>query len=251
MKTFRYIVAFMVTAALVSFQVANADAEQDMAQAKKIISAKLLKINPKFQIESIATTRLADFYTVQIVSGPKLYMEKSGNHFFDGTLFDISSGNLVNVTEQEAAVDRLSLLKEFNPKEMIIFSPKAPVKTKVSINVFTDVDCFYCQKLHKEVPELNAMGIEVRYLAFPRAGLGSPSYNKIVSAWCADDPNTSLTKLKNREEIPAKTCDNPVAKQYDLGQRMGVSGTPAIVLNDGTLIPGYRPAAKLAEPLGL
>ena len=247
MTLFRYTFALMMAVSILVFPIANADALKD----QKLIEQKLLKVNKNLTVESLKPSDIEGFYTVRLSSGDKLYVDKTGNYFFSGSLFAIQNDKIVNLTDKEEAMERVALVKEFNPAEMIVFSPKPPVKTKVSINVFTDVDCFYCQKLHKEVPELNAMGIEVRYLAFPRAGVGSGSYKKIVSAWCAEDPHTSITKLKNKQDIPQKTCDNPVAKQYELGQRMGVSGTPAIILEDGSLIPGYRPAAKLAESLGI
>ena len=101
------------------------------------------------------------------------------------------------------------------------------------------------------MPKLNEMGIEVRYLAYPRAGVGSQSYQKIVSAWCSADRNTAITRLKARQTIPTLTCPNPVASQLDLGREVGVTGTPAIVLEDGRLLPGYMPAEQLAEALGI
>ncbi|MNR46183.1 Thiol:disulfide interchange protein DsbC precursor [compost metagenome] len=113
--------------------------------------------------------------------------------------------------------------------------------------MFTDTDCGYCQKLHSEVPELNRLGVEVRYVAFPRQGLQSPAYKELVSVWCAKDRQGAMNLAKTRQEVPAAECDNPVAKQYALGQMIGVSGTPAIVLANGKLIPGYQPAAQLAK----
>jgi thiol:disulfide interchange protein DsbC len=132
---------------------------------------------------------------------------------------------------------------------MLKFKPKG--ETRAVVSVFTDVDCGYCRKLHLEMADMNALGIEVRYLAFPRAGVGSPTYDKIVSAWCADDRNQALTDLKLGKDIPNRACPNPVAKQYELGHDIGVTGTPAIVLEDGRLLPGYMPAAELAGLLGL
>jgi thiol:disulfide interchange protein DsbC len=120
------------------------------------------------------------------------------------------------------------------------------------VSVFTDVDCFYCQKLHQEVPELNRRGVEVRYLAYPRAGVGSDSYRKIASAWCASDKLTAMTRLKNRETIPDNVCPgNPVADQFLLGQKVGVTGTPALVLESGQLLPGFMPADALVQRLGI
>jgi thiol:disulfide interchange protein DsbC len=118
--------------------------------------------------------------------------------------------------------------------------------------VFTDVSCFYCQKLHKEVPELNRRGVEVRYLAYPRQGIGSPGFRQLASAWCADDRQTTLTRLKNREELPENVCPgNPIAEQFELGQQLGVRGTPAIVTSAGEMLPGYRSADDLIGLLGV
>jgi thiol:disulfide interchange protein DsbC len=133
---------------------------------------------------------------------------------------------------------------------MIIFSPQG--EPRAHITVFTDVSCFYCQKLHKEVPELNKRGVEVRYLAYPRSGLDSPGYRQLVTAWCATDRQDTLTRLKGKESVPENVCaDNPVAAQYELGQQLGVRGTPAMVTEDGTLIPGYQSADDLMVTLGL
>jgi thiol:disulfide interchange protein DsbC len=140
------------------------------------------------------------------------------------------------------------LLEALDESEMVVFAPENPQKT---VTVFTDFDCTYCRKLHQEVPVLNELGIAVRYLAYPRAGVGSASYDKMVSAWCADDPNTALTDAKMGKAIPQKTCANPVAKQYRLGDDFGVTGTPALILEDGQLLPGYMPASALAARLGI
>jgi thiol:disulfide interchange protein DsbC len=134
--------------------------------------------------------------------------------------------------------------------DMVVFTPEG--ETLDYVSVFTDVTCFYCQKLHREVDQLNAKGIEVRYLAFPRGGIDSDGAKKLATAWCAEDQQTTLTELKAGVEVPLNECaDNPIAAQYQLGKDLGVSGTPAIVTSTGLLIPGYRPAADLAALLGL
>jgi thiol:disulfide interchange protein DsbC len=127
---------------------------------------------------------------------------------------------------------------------MVVFAPKAP---KTHITVFTDTDCGYCQKLHSEVPELNRLGVEVRYVAFPRQGLNSPAAKELVSVWCAKDQQDAMNRAKTRQSVADASCDNPVAKQYQLGQMIGVNGTPAIVLANGKMIPGYQPAPQLAK----
>ena len=142
------------------------------------------------------------------------------------------------------------LLDALNPEDMIVFSPEKEKKREITI--FTDTDCGYCRKLHKEVSRLNSMGIEVRYLAFPRGGVSFNAYSDLSSAWCSNNKRDALNKLKDRASIPKMTCENnPVAAQYKLGNAMGVTATPAAVLPDGQLIMGYRPASEWKKVLGL
>lgn len=217
---------------------------------KSMITAKLQAVRPNLPVNDVVETGVPGVLRVEITGSGSIYAIQNGDYFFAGDMFKVEPTGFVNVTEQEKAKVRGPLMAAVKPEDTIAFKPPGDVKAVIS--VFTDVDCGYCQKLHREVPELNAMGIEVRYLAFPRAGIPSPSYDKIASAWCAENPQEALTKVKNREKIDINVCDgNPVADQYMLGQKIGVNGTPAIVLDNGDLIPGYMPAANLASRLGI
>ncbi len=215
--------------------------------AEKLV-AKLKALRPDIPIENVAASPIPGIYALELSGGSVFYGTKDGRYLFAGDLYELGEDDLVNLAELGRAEKRRELMKAVALKDMVIFRPTGA--TRAAVNVFTDVDCGYCQKLHQEVPQLNEMGVEVRYLAYPRAGIGSASYNKIVSAWCAADPNTALTRLKARQSIPDATCPNPVADQYELGREIGISGTPAIVLEDGTLLPGYMPAERLAEAAG-
>jgi thiol:disulfide interchange protein DsbC len=210
---------------------------------------RLKALRPDIPIENVSSTPVPGIIALELAGGTVFYGTADGRYLFAGDMYELGEDELINLAESGRAEKREKLMAQVDTDDMVIFSPKGPVKA--AINVFSDVDCGYCQKLHQEVPALNDMGIEVRYLAYPRAGIGSQSYDKIVSAWCAADPNAALTKLKARETIPSATCPNAVADQYELGREMGVAGTPAIVLQDGTLLPGYMPADKLAEAVGV
>ncbi|RZA07365.1 MAG: protein-disulfide isomerase, partial [Proteobacteria bacterium] len=120
-------------------------------------------------------------------------------------------------------------------------------ETKSHITVFTDTTCPYCHKLHAEVPELNRMGVEVRYVAFPRQGLKSAGDEQLQAVWCSKDRKAAMDKMVSGDTIKAPSCANPVARQFELGQSIGVTGTPAIVLENGQVIPGYQPAANVAK----
>lgn len=212
--------------------------------ADKAIRASLESIQPGMPIEAIAESPMPGVYQVQLKGGRQLYASADGQFIIQGYLFQFKDGQALNLTEQAQNQSVAATINAVSRKDMVVFAPKQP---KTHITVFTDTDCGYCQKLHSEVPELNRLGVEVRYMAFPRQGLGSPVANTLASVWCAKDPQDAMNKAKSRQDVPAVSCDNPIAEQYQLGQLIGVQGTPAIVLADGQIIPGYQPASQLAE----
>ncbi|WP_428820849.1 DsbC family protein [Microbulbifer sp. MCCC 1A16149] len=240
--------ALVATASLLLGQAAVADV--DAATAKQI-KAKLAAGNPQANFGDVRESPVPGLYEVDVNGGNVLFVSKDGGHFIAGDLFEVGPQKVVNLSEQRRGRHRAEVMGEQDLKDMIVFSPKG--ETKAHIYVFTDVDCGYCRKLHDDVPKLNRMGIEVRYLAFPRAGLNSVGYRKIATAWCADDPNQTLTDLKNRKNVPLDVCkNNPVAAQYKMGNEViDVRGTPTIVMEDGTVVPGYLPPDTLAKALGI
>lgn len=201
---------------------------------------------PNIVIDEITDTVVPGLY--QATAGAMVfYTNADGRYLVYGELLDISrKKENWSLTEETRKAVRRSLLQQVPISAQIIYKPKT---TKAIVTVFTDVDCSYCRKLHAEVDELIQLGIEVRYMAFPRSGIGTASYDKAVSIWCAADRNTALTKVKQGEKIvTAKDCKtNLVAEQFKLGIKLGVSGTPALIFADGTLLPGYLPAKKLAK----
>jgi thiol:disulfide interchange protein DsbC len=170
------------------------------------------------------------------------YITADGKFFLDGNLYDMHSRE--NLTEQLRTHARLAMINTVPESQMLIFSPPNP---KYTITVFTDVDCQYCRKLHSEIGELNRLGIRVRYMFFPRTGPNTESWIKAEVVWCSPDRNEAFTRAKLGANLDLrKACPiNPVARQYQLGQDMGVHGTPAIVTDQGDLIAGYLPPAQL------
>lgn len=215
------------------------------ADPDQAIRATLTKLQPDMPIEAIAESPMTGLYQVHLKGGRLLYASADGQFLMQGNLYQIKGEDAVNLTRQAESKGVAREIESIPLKEMVVFAPKTPAKAHIT--VFTDTDCGYCQKLHSEVPELNRRGIEVRYVAFPRQGVGSHGYNTLVSVWCAKDRQAAMDKAKAREDLPAASCDNPVAKQYEVGQLVGVTGTPTVVLGNGEVIPGYQPAPQLAE----
>ena len=211
--------------------------------------ARLKALQPNLPVETVEQTAFDGMLAIELEDGSVLYGTADGRFLFTGDMYSVAGDGFVNLTDSIRAERRRGLLAGVGEGDMIVFSPED--ERKAYVNVFTDVDCGYCRKLHQEMADINALGIEVRYLAFPRAGMDSDSYHKIVSAWCSKDPHRAITELKLGKSIPERSCPNPVGAQMGLGNRIGVSGTPALVTEDGRLIPGYLPAEDLAQALGL
>jgi thiol:disulfide interchange protein DsbC len=211
--------------------------------ATDALRARLSALVPGLQPDSIKPSPVEGIYEVRY-GAQVLYLSADGRYMFRGSLFDLEQRQ--DLTEAASNQARMEILEKLDEQQMIVFSPKRP---KHTVTVFTDIDCPYCRKLHAEIDQYLQEGIEVRYLAFPRAGVGSPSFEKAVDVWCADDPNAALTHAKRGEPVSDKTCDNPIKEQMELGQMLGVSGTPAIVLENGEMIPGYQSAKALSAML--
>ena len=210
---------------------------------KKEFQKSLSRLSSDFEISDVKETPIKGIYQVTI--GPDvIYMSRDGNYVLKGEILDI--GNRRNLTEDFHAQKRINLLNTIADSEYIEFSS---TKNKNHIYVFTDVDCGYCRKLHRDVPELNSMGIAVRYLAYPRAGVDSIIGEEMRNVWCAENRQKALTTSKNRQPIEVKICDAPIARHHALGRELGVTGTPAIFLENGRKLPGYIPPDELYEQI--
>lgn len=188
----------------------------------------------------IQPSPLAGFKTVLSESGV-LYVTDDGKHFIQGPLYDVSGGQPVNVTNKllQGKVDALA-------KEMIVY--KAPKEQHV-ITVFTDITCGYCRKLHEQMPDYNALGITVRYLAFPREGVNGQVAKEMKSIWCSADPRKAFSAAMKGEKVAPADCKIDIAQQYKLGVLFGIQGTPAMLLENGMMVPGYQGPEDLKKLL--
>jgi thiol:disulfide interchange protein DsbC len=192
----------------------------------------------------IKASAIPNIYEVSVGS-EVIYMTADGRYMIIGDVRDAKTGE--NITEKKRSEMRLVSIKSIKEQDTIAFKPK---ETKHIVHVFTDVDCPYCAKFHQEVPKLNEAGVEIRYLAFPRSPEGSEDFNKMISVWCSKDKQQALTDAKAGKEIEKATCDNnPVKQELETGRSVGVSGTPALILPNGELLPGYLPADRLVAYL--
>jgi thiol:disulfide interchange protein DsbC len=207
------------------------------------VEDRIRELAPNAESIAISETPIEGILMVQ-VGGDIVYATADGQYLIQGRVVNMDTRE--DLTEVAKSGIRKDLLAGMDTSKQITFSPETP---DYDLTVFTDIDCGYCRKLHAQVEEYNENGIAIHYMAFPRAGIGSASYDKAVSVWCAADQQSALTMAKQGADPTPEQCENPIAEQYQLGMALGVTGTPAILTNDGTLIPGYVPPEQLRERL--
>lgn len=211
----------------------------DQAAIQQIMS-KL----PGLSADEISEGPVEGLYEV-IMGSQVAYVTADGRYLIRGEIIDVETS--VNLTERRLNTARTKMLASLSDEDMIIFEPE---NVEHTITVFTDIDCGYCRKLHREMEDLHSEGIRVQYLFFPRSGPDTPSWQKADAVWCADDRNEALTNAKAGAPLPPASCaDTPIASQYKLGKDVGLRGTPTIVTETGELIPGYLPAKQLVARL--
>lgn len=222
-----------------------------LAGPEDVIRAKLKVAMPEAQIISVRATP-AGLYQVNAKGYEPVFATADGRYLFQGELLEIQGSRIVNVEDAGLTDQRKEALARLSPGDTVNF-PAVGGKPKAVVHIFTDVDCGYCRKLHAEIAQINKLGIEVRYLAFPRAGENTPTSRKLDNVWCAKDRQSAMTLSKQGKAVPEapKLCKSPVARQYELGVELGVRGTPAIFAPDGTQVGGYLPPASLAKALGI
>ena len=235
----------LFTLSLLFLACGSVQAEAPSSEIQLMIQQKLNTFAPGLTVDAIEEAAVDGFYEVSI-GARVVYFSNDGKFMFLGELLD--TDNQENLTEKRRAKLVTKKLEKYGEDQMIVIGPRDP---KNYITVFTDVDCPYCAKFHRDVPELNEAGVQVRYLLFPRTGIGGRSYKRAVGVWCAEDRIESVGIAKAGGEVPFKDCENPVQGHFELGQEIGIRGTPAIILDDGRMIGGYVPPDRLFSQLGI
>ena len=240
-------IAFSVAAALglaAVVAVAQPKPGAPVAQGDAVLKAAILKAVPGSTIDSIKPSPIPGYREVAI-GGKVIYARADGKYIIQGSLIELASRD--NLTAASEGALRRGILDAVPRERRIIFSPAKP---KYRLTVFTDIDCGYCRKMHAQIADYNKAGISVEYLFFPRSGPNTESFTKAINVWCAPDRRKALTDAKNDRPVAKKTCSNPIKEDFELGQRIGVDGTPAIYAADGTQLGGYLSPADMLAKLG-
>jgi thiol:disulfide interchange protein DsbC len=234
------LLAAMVVSAVGASAVVAADDAAELEKVRQTVGGMFDMIEP----EHVKSSPIDGWYTIQkgsIIA----YISADGRYLLQGDLIDLNNqSNLSDLARNDA---RRNLMASVADEETIMFSPS---EVKYTVSVFTDIDCTYCRRLHSQIQDYLAHGIQVRYLLYPRNGPASRSWNTSEEVWCANDRANALTLAKLDREFESASCDaSTIQDHYVIGRDVGLSGTPAIVLDDGTLIGGYMPPDQLKARL--
>lgn len=221
----------------VTISAASQVSADDIAELKQ----SLAKTLPQYEASYIEKTPVEGIYQV-IIGGQVIYMTKDARYMIDGNLIDLSTKK--NYTEDAMSGIRLSQIEKLGEDKMVVYTPE---NIKHTITVVTDIDCPYCRRLHNEMDQYMAGGVQVRYIFMPLKG--KSDFRTTVSVWCAKDRNEALNMAKAGAQLEAKDCENPIDEHLNVSRSLGVRGTPAIILQDGSMLPGYVPAGKLIAEL--
>lgn len=225
--------------AVLTLALANLATAADDVAIRERVEALVPEINSL----AIAETPVPGVMEVQL-NNEVIYMSADGRYLMQGRLIDLETQT--DLTDAAKTVVRREKLAELDETQMVSFGPE---DAEYELMVFTDTDCGYCRRLHEQIEDYTSEGIRINYLAFPRAGIGSETYNTMVSVWCAEDRQAAMSTAKAGNQPPPAQCDNPVESQYQLGRALGVTGTPSMITPDGDMIPGYVPPQQLKQRL--
>jgi thiol:disulfide interchange protein DsbC len=210
------------------------------ADVRARVVSKLHDASPS----DVAASPIPGIYEVTM-GGLIAYVSADGKYLISGNVYDLETQTNLTASRRNSA--RAKALASLREDQMIIFSPENP---KMTVTVFTDVDCGYCRKFHSQIAEINKAGVRVRYMLFPRTGPGTESWSKAEAVWCSADRKDALTRAKRGEQVKAKNCGDAVIKaDYDMGDELGVEGTPALFTQSGDYIGGYLTPEQLVQAI--
>jgi len=228
----KHLSLFLLISSLLTTLTVSAESG-DVEKLKQALAISMPSVKPT----KISETPVTGLFEV-IVGSQVVYMSVDARYMIEGDLFDLKTKK--NVSEEAKSVIRKAAIDELGSANMLVYKPKT---VKDTITVITDIDCPYCRRLHSEIPDYMKNDVEVRYVFMPLKG--SADMKKTISVWCADDQQLALNIAKAGGDVAEKTCKNPIKEHLQLARDLGVRGTPAIVLENGELLPGYVPVDKL------
>lgn len=203
---------------------------------KKVQSFPILKSLFPPQMKVVDAKDLGDIYelVVQQPQGTKriYYTTKDGAYVLAGSLYNKDKMNLTQVQMEEInridvstlpLGEALKITKGNGAKELIMFD---------------DVDCPFCQRAYSWLKTQNNYTL---YIFFYPLNIHPQSQAHTVAILCSKNPLTALDRAMSGQDAGNAACSagtNLLAKERELGNRVGVDGTPLFITASGDRIVG-------------
>ena len=208
------------------------------ANIRRLLEARL---RPGTKIDGVAKSPFFGLYEARVGSD-LLYTDEKVTYIFLGSILDGKS--LQNLTEER--VNKLTAIK-FDELPLKDAMKMVNGTGRRQIAYFTDPNCPYCKQFERTLTQLKDTTVYV----FLYPILSEDSIVKAKAVWCADDKVKAWNDwmLRGQMVSNAGSCDNPIESNRALGKRLNVTGTPTIVLSNGTRIPGAVSVARIESAM--
>jgi len=219
--------------------IVSGSAQADEASVRKLLGERL----PELPVQQVKKAPASGWY--EVFSGDKLfYVDEKADFVFVGSIIDARSKR--NLTEERIR-DLMRVKFDALPFNDAIKIVKGDGSRKVA--VFEDPDCPFCKQVEANLAQLNNYTLYV--FLYPIEQLHADAVNKSKKVWCAKDRAKAWLDLMLKNQVPQNKgdCANPVARNIELAGQLRIGGTPAVIFEDGRLVPGAIPKEQIEKYL--
>ena len=204
------------------------------------LEKRLKDLYPATRIERVQALEIPTVYEVTMGKN-SAYTDATGRYFVFGHLFDMK-------TQRDLTAERMEKQQRIDFSQLPLGDAIKTVRGKGErvLAVFSDPDCPYCKRLEAELDKLDNVTLYI--FPYPLEGLHPEAVDKAVAVWCAPDRARAWADLMKTGKVPAKRdCENPIQRNIQLAQQLGINGTPTMVSADGRMLLGAAPGDRIEQ----
>ena len=204
------------------------------------LAARLKEMYPATHVDRVQRSEIPALFEV-VMGKNAAYTDTTGRYFVFGHLFDMKE-------QRDLTADRVEKAARIAFGELPLADAIKTVRGKGErvLAVFSDPDCPYCRRLEAELVKLD--NVTLYTFPYPLEGLHAEAKDKSIAVWCAANRSQAWAELMKSGKAPvSRTCDHPIERNIQLGQRLGIQGTPTLLSADGRTLPGAAPKDRIEQ----
>lgn len=233
---FKRILLLAAAAALLSSTLVRADE----ASIRKAAAAKF----PRASLGTVTKLPMLGLYEV-IINNEIVYSDDNFDYIiYEGNIIDTKNDR--NITDEKRR--KLSAIPfEDLPFEYAFKRVKGKGERKIA--VFSDPDCPFCKRIEQDLQKLD--NVTIYMFLYPIDSLHPQATERSKRIWCSPDKAKAWDDYMHKGVQPAAapTCDNPIEKLVEYGQKRNINATPTLVFPNGERVPGAINSAQIEKLL--